>query len=248
MADSVILEFPSEYRFLNMVDLLCVELVGEMGFPPEAQNEISISVIEACTNSLEHGNKCCPERNVRVVMTMFPDRFQVEAFDHGEGFDFDEYMKHIPDPADIAHLFRYLDLKEQRILFNLIGNAEKSAYVLAELDHVTGAQLLQTLDKETITEVLQEMPSDDAADIIGNMPEELADEILNIMHDDDSDEIEHLLQYDEDSAGGIMSTEVFTLEEDVTVKEAIEAIQQADDVEMVFYLSLIHISEPTRPY
>ena len=104
MADSVILEFPSEYRFLNMVDLLCVELVGEMGLPPEAQNEISISVIEACTNSLEHGNKCCPERNVRVVMTMFPDRFQVEAFDHGEGFDFDEYMKHIPDPADIAHL------------------------------------------------------------------------------------------------------------------------------------------------
>jgi magnesium transporter len=143
-------------------------------------------------------------------------------------------------PADIAHLFRYLDLKDQRILFNLIENAEKSAYVLAELDHATGAQLLEQLDKETITEVLQEMPSDDAADIIGNMPQELADEILNIMHDEDSDEIEHLLQYDEDSAGGIMSPEIFTLHEDVTVKESIEALQQAGDVEMVFYIYVVN--------
>ena len=46
-------------------------------------------------------------------------------------------------PADIAHLFRYLDLKEQRILFHLIGDAEKSAYVLAELDHVTGSEDLR---------------------------------------------------------------------------------------------------------
>lgn len=139
-------------------------------------------------------------------------------------------------PADIAHLFRYLDLKDQRVLFNLIGEAEKSAYVLSELDHVTGAQLLEQLDKETISEVLQEMPSDDAADIIGNMPEELAEEVLDIMQDEDSEEIEQLLQYDEDTAGGIMSTEIFTLDQEVTVKEAIAALQQAEDVEMVFYL------------
>ena len=113
-------------------------------------------------------------------------------------------------PADIAHLFRYLDLKEQRILFNLIEDAEKSAYVLAELDHSTGAQLLEQLDKETIAEVLQEMSSDDAADIIGNMPQELVDGSLNLMHDEDSEEIEPLLSYDEGSAGGTMSLEIFT--------------------------------------
>ncbi|RLB64850.1 MAG: magnesium transporter [Deltaproteobacteria bacterium] len=143
-------------------------------------------------------------------------------------------------PADIAHLFRYLDLKEQRILFNLIEDAEKRANVLAELDHAMGAQLLELLDKETITEVLQEMSSDDATDIIGYMPEELADEILNIMHDEDSDEIEHLLQYEEDTAGGIMSTEIFSLDENCTVKAAIEEIQQAGDVEMVFYIYVVN--------
>lgn len=139
-------------------------------------------------------------------------------------------------PADVAHLFRYLDLKEQRILFNLIDDTETAAYVLSELDHATGAQLLEQLDKETITAVLQEMPYDDAVEIIRDMPEELAQEILGIMKDEHSEEIEQLLQYEEDTAGGIMSTEVFALREEMTVKEAIEAVQQAQDVEMVFYV------------
>jgi magnesium transporter len=139
-------------------------------------------------------------------------------------------------PADVAHLFRYLDLKEQRILFNLIEETETAAYVLSELDPATGAQLLEQIDKETITAVLQEMPYDDAVEIIRDMPEELAAEILESMQDEHSDEIEQLLQYDEDTAGGIMATEVFALNEDMTVKEAIEALQQAQDVEMVFYV------------
>lgn len=139
-------------------------------------------------------------------------------------------------PADIAHLFRYLDLKDQRILFNLIEDIETAAYVLSEIDHSAGAQLLEQIEKERITEVLQEMPYDDAVDIIRNMPEELAEEILNSMQDEYSDEIEQLLAYEEDTAGGIMATEIFSLAEELTVRQAIESLQQATDVEMVFYL------------
>lgn len=139
-------------------------------------------------------------------------------------------------PADVAHLFRYLDLKDQRILFNLIEDIETAAYVLSEIDHSAGAQLLEQIEKERITEVLQEMPYDDAVDIIRNMPEELAEEILSSMQDEYSDEIEQLLAYEEDTAGGIMATEIFSLSEGLTVRQAIEALQQAEDVEMVFYL------------
>ena len=104
MADNIILEFPSDYKYLNMIDLVCSEFIGDMGFEHEAANEISISVIEACTNALEHGNKCCPEENVRVVLTKLPDRLVIEVFDHGEGFDYTSYMQHIPDPSDIHKL------------------------------------------------------------------------------------------------------------------------------------------------
>ena len=146
-------------------------------------------------------------------------------------------------PADIAHLFRYLDLNEQRLLFNLIAEPEISADVLSELDHATGAYILEQLDKQTITEVLQEMATDDAADIVGYMPDDLADEILNIMHDEDSREIEQLLSYEEDTAGGIMSPEFFALEQNLTVKEAIVALQQAEDAEMVFYLYVVNAQD-----
>ncbi|EAT15693.1 magnesium transporter [Desulfuromonas acetoxidans] len=139
-------------------------------------------------------------------------------------------------PADIAHLFRYLDLKEQRVLFHLVEDVDTAAEVLSEIEHSVSAQLLEQIEKETIVHVLQHMPYDDAVDIIQNMPEELAEEVLDSMQDDCSDEIEQLMQYQEDTAGGIMSTEIFSLREDITARQAIEALQEAEDVEMVFYL------------
>lgn len=139
-------------------------------------------------------------------------------------------------PADIAELFSYLSPKEQQILFSLIEDTETAASVLSELDYSTGAHLLEQIGHETITKVLQEMAYDDAAEIIRNMPEDVAQEILSTMQDEHSDEIEHLLQYDEDTAGGIMSTDIFSLREDTTAQQAIEALQMARDVEMVFYV------------
>ncbi len=139
-------------------------------------------------------------------------------------------------PADVAYLFRELEIRDQHILFNLIEDTETSAIVVSELDPEVGAELLAELDKEAITEVLEEMAYDDAADVIQNLPEELADVILQEMEEADSQEIEQLMQYEEDTAGGIMATEFFSLQEELTVKEAIEALQEQEDAEMVFYL------------
>ncbi len=104
MSERFVIEFPSDYRYLNLVDLLCGEIMADMDFTREARNEISISVIEACTNALEHGNECCPERSVRTAFDKLPDRLVIEVFDHGKGFDYKDYLKHIPDPSDIHKL------------------------------------------------------------------------------------------------------------------------------------------------
>ncbi len=104
MSDRFVIEFPSDYRYLNLVDLLCGEIMADMNFTREARNEISISVIEAGTNALEHGNECCPERPVRAAFDKLSDRLVIEVFDHGKGFDYTEYLKHIPDPSDIHKL------------------------------------------------------------------------------------------------------------------------------------------------
>ena len=52
MTSNIVLEFPSSYEWLNLVDLVCCELTCETGnFSKDDLNDISISVIEACTNA-----------------------------------------------------------------------------------------------------------------------------------------------------------------------------------------------------
>lgn len=139
-------------------------------------------------------------------------------------------------PVDIAHLFHDLDLREQQILFELVTDPEVSATVLSELNPEVSAQLIENLNKEEIITILEKMANDDAVDVIQSLPEELAEEILQLMEDEDSQEIEQLLQYEEDTAGGIMSTDTFSLSEEMTVREAIDAIHQVEHVEMIFYI------------
>lgn len=103
MGDDITLTFPSSYRWLNMIDLVCGEITSEMGFSHDALNEISISVIEACTNALEHGNNSDTGLEVRVVFHRRADKLEVEVFDCGKGFDYQDYMDNLPDPSDIQN-------------------------------------------------------------------------------------------------------------------------------------------------
>jgi serine/threonine-protein kinase RsbW len=104
MAGQVVIEFPSDYKFLNIVDLVTAEVVQNLCFNHQSANEIAISVIEACTNAIEHGNRECPDENVRLVFKCTDDRLVIEVCDRGKGFDFKGYLENIPDPANIQHL------------------------------------------------------------------------------------------------------------------------------------------------
>ena len=104
MAGTIVLEFPSDYKFLNVVDLVCGEVVEGLCTGHLAANEIAISVIEAVTNAIEHGNRQCPDENVRVAFECKNDRLCVEVEDCGKGFDYKCFLKNIPDPTNVEHL------------------------------------------------------------------------------------------------------------------------------------------------
>ena len=142
-------------------------------------------------------------------------------------------------PADIAHLFRYFELDEQKTLLELTPDLDRAADVLAELEPESWPQLAALLDKNYLISIVHEMADDDSAVFLRSLPEELAEEILAELHDDQSEDVEHLLGYDEETAGGIMSTDVFSLNQDITVKQAIEALQDSEDYEMVFYVYVV---------
>jgi magnesium transporter len=85
------------------------------------------------------------------------------------------------------------------------------------------------------------MDPDDTVSILEDIPEEVREDILSHLSVSDAESIEELFQYPEDSAGRIMNTNYFALQEDVTVSDAISELQKrgADATEMVFYVYVV---------
>jgi magnesium transporter len=144
-------------------------------------------------------------------------------------------------PADLAQIFSELADKDREAAFSLLAerNGRLAMEAVSELGPEAGAALLATRSAEEIAKLAQEIESDDAAALIDYLPEELSAAVLDLMRPKESGVVENLLEYDEQTAGRIMNPHVFALNEDMTVGEAITELQNARDVEMVFYLYVV---------
>ena len=140
-------------------------------------------------------------------------------------------------PADVAKVVTHLSSpKEKREVFELVRGEGKRGQVLSELDGDSIQQVLADLLHSDIAWLLKDLGPDDVAYILGFLPEERSQDILALMKTEDSTEVADILKYPKDTAGGIMTTEFFSLPEDATAQEAIRRLQQATDAEMVFYI------------
>jgi magnesium transporter len=144
-------------------------------------------------------------------------------------------------PADLAQVFgSLLDTERQAVFSLLVERSGRLAMeAVSEMGPEEGAKLLTGRSAEEIARLLQEIPSDDAAALMNYLPEELSAEVLELMRRRESGQVESLLEYGEQTAGRIMNPQVFALSEDLTVGEAITALQSSRDVEMVFYLYVV---------
>jgi magnesium transporter len=144
-------------------------------------------------------------------------------------------------PADLAQVLSELADRDRQATFNVLveRNSRLAMEALSELGPESGAALLAGRPAEEIARFVQELPSDDAAAIVDYLPEELSAAVLELMGKKEAGRVENLLEYAEQTAGRIMNPNVFALAEDMTVAEAIQAIQGSRDVEMVFYLYVV---------
>ena len=134
-----------------------------------------------------------------------------------------QYIKeHITElhPADIADIIETLDEEKKKELFNLL-HTKIASKVIVEVNEHSRDQILEDINKEKLTDIVEEMSSDDAADLIADLPKKEAKDILEKLHWEDSTEVQKLLKYPEDTAGGIMQTELLSVREEVLVEDAI---------------------------
>lgn len=145
-------------------------------------------------------------------------------------------------PVDIAQILSEIPQHDRESLFDALVRHDlaKAAEAVSEMETVRAVTLLTTLTREEISRLLQELPSDDAALLIAEMPEDTRDALLETMRVEESTDVQELLGFADETAGRIMTPDYFALEEDVTVSEAITALQKrSEGLEMVFYVYVI---------
>ncbi len=139
-------------------------------------------------------------------------------------------------PADIAAIYKNLSDLEREKIWNYIPDKSLVASSVLELEEADIIKFFEEKESKDILPILNEMETDDAAEIVRMLPDEISSEILKEFSTSDMSEVETILSYPEYSAGGIMNTGFFALNEDLTVKEATKMLHKAEDLEMVFYL------------
>ncbi|HMW17250.1 MAG TPA: magnesium transporter [Accumulibacter sp.] len=141
-------------------------------------------------------------------------------------------------PADMAAILDDLPTEHVTDIFHSIPDHRMAADVLGQLSEDLRNRVTDESPIDKLARVLEGLPPDDLADIMGKLPEELRTQLMALLGRESKDELENLLQYDPDSAGGIMTTDFFSLPHTMTVEEAVANIRRRTDVEMIFYLYL----------
>lgn len=154
-------------------------------------------------------------------------------------------LLHDLHPADVAEIFQKLNMQEALYIYFLM-DGETAADVLMELDEEDRHKLLKELPPEFIAKrFVDNMETDDAVDLMRELDEDIQEEILSHIEDvEQAGDIVDLLKYDEDTAGGLMGTEMIVVNENWSMPQCIEEMRsQAEEMDEIYYVYVIDDDE-----
>jgi magnesium transporter len=143
-------------------------------------------------------------------------------------------------PSEIAKILELLPRKSRGKIIHAL-DVEVASEVISEMDPESHPEeLLEELNNELVTNIVEELSYDDATDIVSQLSEEKRDEILESIDKEDAAEIRKLLTYPEDTAGGLMTTELIKVHFGLTKREALEeVIHQSEEMENFYAIYVV---------
>lgn len=100
--DVIHLRLPSRLELLAILDRVTLAVCERMEFDDDTTSQVSMSVIEAGTNAVQHGNRQDASKDFEVKFTLHPDRLEICVRDQGPGFDVSKLPTDVTSPE---HLF-----------------------------------------------------------------------------------------------------------------------------------------------
>lgn len=140
-------------------------------------------------------------------------------------------------PVDVARLMNELSIDDIKEIFSLLS-AKTSSEIIMDLNEEAVESILEDMESKRVSEIVDHMASDDAADLLGTLSKSEADEVLELISDEDTKHIRDLMEFEEDTAGGIMQSEIANVNVESMVHEVITVLRdmkdEMDDVHNIF--------------
>ncbi|MFP6806902.1 MAG: magnesium transporter [Pseudomonadales bacterium] len=152
-----------------------------------------------------------------------------EILESGGYSEIQSLMK-ILKPVDVAHLLAASPSTERSIIWNFF-NDELQSEIIAHVDEEIVTDLLRDKSAEEIVNVLENVGADDdLTDILQHLPDALTYQVLQSMDATDRARVENLLSFPEDTAGGLMATDIISVRAKVTADVVLRYLRRHSEL------------------
>ncbi len=142
-------------------------------------------------------------------------------------------------PETVAELLGGLEHPEIWRILHMLDTPLR-AHIFSHFELDLQVELATGQNRRQMARLLEEMPADDRADLVRELDEKVRDELLPLVAKAEREDIRKLAQYEEETAGSVMSTDYAVLRPDMTVEQAIEQLRiQAPEKETIYYVYVV---------
>ena len=132
-------------------------------------------------------------------------------------------------PSEVADFLESLPGKSREKIWNLL-ELDKEGDVLAHLQDAVRSDLLEQMHPHEVAAATKDLETDDVADIIQDLPEDIQDSVLLSMDEQNRLRLASVLSYPEDTAGGLMNTDVIPIRADVTLDVVMRYLRRVENI------------------